>query len=161
MITGPLKAHAARSGCASIPLLLFFALIVVGVVLYTIPEAFGQATESGDWLTFGGILLCAAVLVVWTLIPGAATATDAVVTYTDALEYDRHTMEDDGLSHDNGKNGALWIYSDHGYNGRGPGVYKLAGGKYTKIRDFCPAEITERGLQNTGAFTGWNEANRQ
>lgn len=162
MITGPLKRHAGISATVAIVFAIVAVPVIVAVIFYAVPEAWDAAIKSGDLLTFLGVVLFAAVVIAWFAAPSIVASIDAAHKYSTALEMDKHTRQDDRATYtdEDGKAhpGTLTFASDKGYNGLGPGIYRLDRGKYRKIGEFSQTELEQRRVANEGGFVGYNEA---
>lgn len=160
MITGPIKRHAGISGCFAIPALIIAWVFLVAVIFYAIPEAWTVAVANKDGLTFAAVVGLACVVVIWFGAPGLVAGKDAVDKYSEALEYDKHTRQDDSQSYidQDGKRhpGVLYLALDNGP--KGPGFYKQVGDKLTLMARFSEGEARQREIANQGGFTGYNEA---
>ncbi|MFA7232398.1 MAG: hypothetical protein WC071_14085 [Victivallaceae bacterium] len=98
-ITGPLKRHSAISGCASIVLTVAAVVFVYAIGAYALPEAWSEAIVTKDGITFAAVICFACVVALFFTAPGILAGKDAHDKYSQALEYDKYTRQDDAQSY--------------------------------------------------------------
>jgi hypothetical protein len=135
-------------------------VFVYAIGAYALPEAWSEAIVTKDGITFAAVICFACVVALFFTAPGILAGKDAHDKYSQALEYDKYTRQDDAQSYidQNGqrKPGVLYRMMDNGP--KGPGYYKQVGDKLTLIDRMTEGEIRQREIENAGGFSGYNEA---
>lgn len=144
-LTGNYRAYGRRAGCVAAPFVALALLMVVAVTFYALPEAAQAAINSGDFLTYFGVIGVAVVVILFFAAPGAAGVATAANAATSADEYDQHTRQDDVSPAGEEK-----VTDD--------GVFRRVRGGWVKVRDLSAYERLCRDAENNGGFVGYNEA---
>lgn len=143
-ITAPLKRHAGISAVFAVIGIVIGITVAYSIGAYTIPEAWGVAVANNDLVTFAGVICVAAVVILWIMAPGLLAGKDAHDKYGEALEYDKHTEDDDKTPY-----GSYTVKDD--------GLYKGS----RKVRNLSQCELDERKALSDGGLSGYNaEINR-